>query len=1145
MGGRVSSILGITPFGAPNARLAVALARAGATAILDLGSDRAAGAAELARAAAAVGAGLGVRLDPVDGWSDADLPPAVDTVVLPAGADPKAFPQRRVLMQVVSLEEAAAAEAVGAAGLIAVGYECGGRVGEEGAFILSQRLLSATALPVWVQGGIGLSTAAAAMAGGAAGVVLDAQLALVREAELPEPVRRAVERMDGSETTILAGYRVFTRPDLTLAGTMAAASAAEVRARLGCDDLRTRLLPAGQDAALAAPLARRFGTAGRLVEGLRRAIDEALRQVRALEPLAPGSPMAAEHGTRYPLLQGPMTRVSDRASFAEGVAEAGGLPFLALALMRGKQVRALVQETAERLGDRPWGVGILGFVPPETREEQIAVLRDLKPPFAIIAGGRPSQARELEALGTRTYLHVPSPGLLEAFLKDGARRFIFEGQECGGHVGPRTSFALWEQQLEILLRFDKPADLSVVFAGGIHDARSGAMVAAMAAGLAAKGAHIGALMGTAYLFTEEAVASGAILPGYQKMALDCRRTVLLETAPGHATRCVESEYVRTFRVSKEKLEAEGKGAKEVWAELEALNLGRLRMASKGLRREGDRLADLAEDEQVREGMYMIGQVATLHHEVTTVEALHHQVSAGSVEYLARSAGPPAVEVTAQPADVAIVGMACVFAGAQNLDEYWRNIITEHDALREVAPERWNPEFYVDPNGDPGRTTPTAQGGFIDPLPFDPADYGIPPRSLSAIDPGQLLSLEVTRRALEDAGYWGREFDREHTSVIFGAEGGSDLTGAYGFRAFYRQLAGELPDELEHVLPAFTEDTFPGVLANVIAGRIANRLDLGGMNFTVDAACASALAAVEAGVRTLAAGTSNMVLVGGSDTHNSIYDYLLFSSVHAISPSGRSRAFDNRADGMAMGEGVGVVVLKRLADAERDGDRIYAVIKSIAGSSDGRHLGLTAPRHDGQVRALRRAYGFAGVSPTDVELMEAHGTGTVLGDRTELKSMEAVFSEAGAAPASCSLGSVKSMIGHTKCAAGIASVIKATLALHHGVRPPTLHLENPNEAWREGESPFGFDRRARPWKPGRRVAGVSSFGFGGTNFHAVLAEHRDPMAEPRTGLKLWPVELFAFRGADRAAAAGHVAALRQVVERGAPARARLLARRAGQ
>ena len=246
------------------------------------------------------------------------------------------------------------------------------------------------------------------------------------------------------------------------------------------------------------------------------------------------------------------------------------------------------------------------------------------------------------------------------------------------------------------------------------------------------------------------------------------------------------------------------------------------------------------------------------------------------------------------------------------------------------------------------------------------------------------ALHVAKRALTDAGYAEREFDRARASVIFGAEAGTDLAGGYGFRALWLQLLGELPPELEQALPKLTEDSFPGVLANVIAGRIANRLDLGGANYTVDAACASSLASVDLAVKELVSKTSDLVIAGGADLHNSINDYLMFSSVHALSKSGRCRTFDASADGIALGEGVAAVVLKRLEDAERDGDRVYAVVQAVAASSDGKHLGLTAPRKDGQKRALDRAYQRAGISPNQVELIEAHGTGTVVGDKLSLR-----------------------------------------------------------------------------------------------------------------------------------------------------------------
>ncbi|MEV4259498.1 beta-ketoacyl synthase N-terminal-like domain-containing protein, partial [Spirillospora sp. NPDC049652] len=304
----------------------------------------------------------------------------------------------------------------------------------------------------------------------------------------------------------------------------------------------------------------------------------------------------------------------------------------------------------------------------------------------------------------------------------------------------------------------------------------------------------------------------------------------------------------------------------------------------------------------------------------------------------------------------------------------------------------------------------------------------------------------------------------------------------------------------------------------LCGSQKTWLDLGGANLTVDAACAASLAALDAACKELSTGAADMVLCGGADLHNGIYDYLLFSSVHALSRKGRCATFDASADGIALGEGVACVVLKRLADAERDGDRIYAVVKAVAGSSDGRSLGLTAPRVQGQRLALERAYERAGVHPARIGLVEAHGTGTEVGDRTELATLTETFTEAGAAPGSVTLGSVKSQIGHTKCAAGLAGLIKTAYALHTGVLPGTLHLTEPNRAWDRATSPFAFGRTARPWAaaPGERFAGLSGFGFGGSNFHAVLAGY-DGAPEPVSGLAAWPAELLLVRGADRDAA----------------------------
>src|SRR5262249_5202338 len=207
----------------------------------------------------------------------------------------------------------------------------------------------------------------------------------------------------------------------------------------------------GQDAAFAKPLAERYRTVGGIVQALRESVSRHLENARRLTPLAEGSPLAQRHGTRYPIGQGPMTRVSDTAAFAESVAANGALPFLALALLRRDDTEKLLRQTSERLAGQPWGAGILGFAPPEVRREQTEAIQAIRPPFALIAGGRPDQARELEKESIPTYLHVPSPGLLSLFLRDGARRFVFEGRECGGHVGPRSSFVLWETMCQLLL----------------------------------------------------------------------------------------------------------------------------------------------------------------------------------------------------------------------------------------------------------------------------------------------------------------------------------------------------------------------------------------------------------------------------------------------------------------------------------------------------------------------------------------------------------------------------------------------------------------------------------------------------------------------------------------------------------------------
>jgi malonyl CoA-acyl carrier protein transacylase len=460
--------------------------------------------------------------------------------------------------------------------------------------------------------------------------------------------------------------------------------------------------------------------------------------------------------------------------------------------------------------------------------------------------------------------------------------------------------------------------------------------------------------------------------------------------------------------------------------------------------------------------------------------------------------------------LAIVGIGCLFPKANNPEEYWKNIRDGVDAITDIPDSHWNPEDYFTADKNAPDMTYARRGGFINPVDFDPLLYGMSPNNIEATDTTQLLGMVVARHALLDAGYStsgenadGRAFDRNRTSVILGVTGTLELVIPLGARLGHPhwrkalEQAGVADDVAEEVVQRIAdsyvpwqENSFPGLLGNVAAGRIANRFDLGGTNCVVDAACASSLSAIHMAALELYSGRSDMAISGGFDTFNDIFMYMCFSKTPALSPTGNSRPFDINGDGTILGEGMGAIILKRLDDAQRDGDKIYAVLKGMGSSSDGRGNAIYAPSANGQTRALKNAYLDAGVTPISIELVEAHGTGTRVGDAVEAEALSSVFREDRENGTWCALGSVKSMIGHTKAAAGVAGLIKVAMALKHKVLPPTIKIDRPLEILNSGVAPVYVNTRKRPWiaraEHPRRGA-VSAFGFGGSNFHCVLEE----------------------------------------------------------
>ncbi len=460
--------------------------------------------------------------------------------------------------------------------------------------------------------------------------------------------------------------------------------------------------------------------------------------------------------------------------------------------------------------------------------------------------------------------------------------------------------------------------------------------------------------------------------------------------------------------------------------------------------------------------------------------------------------------------VAIVGMAAVFPGAPDLDAYWRNIAGGVDAIREAPAARVDPVFFADnaPAGSADRFY-CRRGGFIEPV-FDPIAFGIMPVAAAGAEPDQLLALSVAAKALDDAGC---AVPRDRTAVILGrggyvTPGIARLTQRIGTaQQLVTTLAELVPDldaaTLDKIRTAFAArageagpETAIGLVPNLAASRIASRLDLRGPAYTVDAACASSLIAVDHGMRELASGRCDLIVAGGVHVCHDVTFWSVFTQLGALSRAQRIRPFDRSADGILIGEGAGIVVLKRLADAERDGDRIYAVLRGAGVSSDGSGASPMRPRLDGQLAALGQAWRAAERDPATVGLVEAHGTATPTGDEVELRALGRQFGPAGAGPRAV-VGSVKSMIGHAMPAAGAAGLIKTALAIHHGVLPPSLHCDDPHPELERTR--FRVIGAAEPWRGDDRRAGVSAFGFGGINAHVVLEQHAG--SRPRGGVSV--------------------------------------------
>ncbi|MCD9879812.1 type I polyketide synthase [Streptomyces guryensis] len=479
----------------------------------------------------------------------------------------------------------------------------------------------------------------------------------------------------------------------------------------------------------------------------------------------------------------------------------------------------------------------------------------------------------------------------------------------------------------------------------------------------------------------------------------------------------------------------------------------------------------------------------------TVAALAEAVSGDPPAAIATGTAGPARSDTCARADddIAIISMACRFpGGADDPEALWRLLASGEDVITEVPPGRWNTQGLHDPDPEATGTAYSLRGGYLTGIDrFDAAFFGISPREAAAMDPQQRLLLQTAWETVERAGILPGTLNGSSTGVYVGL-----YDSGYLASASLGQLDGHVGT---------------GSASSVASGRIAYSLGLQGPAVTVDTACSSSLVALHLAARALAAGECDLALAGGASLLVTPRAHVEFSRLRGLSPSGRCSPFSAEADGVVWAEGCGLVLLKRLADARRDGDRVLAVIKGSAINQDGRSQGLSAPNGPAQERVLRAALDAAGLRPGDLDHVETHGTGTPLGDPIEVRALAAVFGPGRPADRPLAIGSLKSNIGHAQAAAGIGGVIKTVLALRHGVLPASLHASAPTGHVDWAESGLRLVTSPRAWpRDAERVrrAGVSAFGISGTNAHVVLEEGPQdpgqPIADEPTGQTRFPL-----------------------------------------
>jgi malonyl CoA-acyl carrier protein transacylase len=881
------------------------------------------------------------------------------------------------------------------------------------------------------------------------------------------------------------------------------------------------VIPLGVEAAFAASFVARFGA------GTEQAVKAFMDEISILCHLAGtkkdcflDSPVAREMGTLYPFIQGAMSWITDVPEFASRVADAGGLPTIALGLMDAETLDRRLGRLPEIMGGRPYAVNVVSLAENPFREMHLAWIKKQRPRFVVIAGGDLSPLRELIDCGIDVMYIAPDEALLRLALEAGVRYLVCEGYEAGGHVGKHSTLTLAQMLLDIKRR--TPAliqDCRVILAGGIFN-RETAFLAAMLGADAIQ-------MGTAYLATREIAETGALTVLYQRMILEAPPggTAVSGQHTGLLVRSLRTPRVEAILSLEREFAAGHEDETSFRIKMEEMAAGSLFTAARGM----DRPGGVALDEQdcLERGQFMSGACAGLIREVQKLQSFHrelaegplvlHQPLVGSIgkipEIPSSGAGGEPKRVAPRREDserIAITGMSILNALGKNPEEVWAACLALKSGITLVPPSRWDHELFYDPRPQVPDKTYCKVGAFLD-FHVSRNELGIPPHDFRTMTEATRVTMWLADRAIRESGILDSGIPRERIGVLISQNSGEaagtltnmiirenvhDILGAVKRAVHLTQdQESAIEREVKSGRTAPDDTTLLGRLNCAAAGFICNRYGFMGPSYSVSAACATSLVALYSAIQMIRNGIIDAAIVGGGEDNLTHLHFLEFSALGALyGLSGRerpahetSRPFDAERDGMVLGEGGGMIVIERESLARARGARVHAFVTGMGASNN--NLGMVESSNITQQMAIRGSFRELPYGPDAVDLVECHATSTRQGDVEEVLALKAIFNSSSRTV----ITSFKSQIGHTLGASGINNLIRGVSAMKAGVFPPTLNYMHPDpEIDLEGSglliTPEPFDWKCRAGEP-RRLQ-VNAFGFGGSNYVVQVEQAMD-------------------------------------------------------